>query len=155
MKPRKWTKEFTEDLVKQSTSITDVIVKSGSKFSGGMHRLVKNYINRYEIDTSHFVGQHWSRGKTWEQDRRIKRKSNEDMFVVNGSSRQHTIRNRYRKISAYECVVCQTDPVWNGKELTLHMDHINGNPSDNRVENLRWLCPNCHSQTETYSSKAR
>lgn len=51
---------------------------------------------------------------------------------------------------AYECSECQQDETWNGRKLTLQMDHIDGNPRNNRLDNVRWLCPNCHSQTETW-----
>lgn len=53
----------------------------------------------------------------------------------------------------YVCQVCFLNPEWNGLPLVLHLDHINGNPADCRVENLRFLCPNCHSQTDTYAGK--
>lgn len=51
--------------------------------------------------------------------------------------------------------MCENIGVWNGKKLSLQLDHINGDHSDNRLENLRFLCPNCHTQTETYCSKCR
>jgi hypothetical protein len=52
-----------------------------------------------------------------------------------------------------KCVICDALPVWCGKPITLQLDHINGNNKDNRFENLRVLCPNCHSQTDTYAGK--
>lgn len=52
-----------------------------------------------------------------------------------------------------KCIVCSQGNGWNGKPLSLHLDHINGINNDHRLENLRILCPNCHSQTETYAGK--
>ena len=52
-----------------------------------------------------------------------------------------------------ECVVCKTGLMWNGKKLTLHVDHVDGNRKNNEVSNLRFLCPNCHSQTNTYCGR--
>lgn len=54
-----------------------------------------------------------------------------------------------------ECALCGLGPAWNGSPLTLQLDHVNGNNTDHRLENLRLLCPNCHSQTPTYAGKRR
>jgi 5-methylcytosine-specific restriction endonuclease McrA len=52
-----------------------------------------------------------------------------------------------------ECSECGQDGVWNGKPLVMQMDHINGNNRDNRPDNLRMLCPNCHTQTNTFAGR--
>lgn len=52
-----------------------------------------------------------------------------------------------------KCVICSIDPVWNGKELKFQLDHINGDRENNERNNLRLICPNCHSQTDTFCSK--
>ena len=53
----------------------------------------------------------------------------------------------------FKCSKCNNEGEWFGEKLVLQLDHINGISNDNRIENLRFLCPNCHTQTETYSSK--
>ena len=65
-----------------------------------------------------------------------------------------TSRKRlFRSDTLYICSKCGLEPLWNGEPLTLHMDHISGDRKNNREENLRWLCPNCHSQTKTFAQK--
>lgn len=58
-----------------------------------------------------------------------------------------------QKLIPYKCGVCPIKDIWNDKPLVLVLDHINGIPNDNRLENLRFLCPNCNSQTETFAGK--
>lgn len=53
----------------------------------------------------------------------------------------------------YKCALCGNTGGWNNKKLVLQLDHINGDHKDNRIENLRLLCPNCHSQTETFCTR--
>lgn len=79
-------------------------------------------------------------------------KKYEDKFVLGERRRDiryHVIKNNS---IPYLCE-CGQGPEWNSKVLTLQLDHINGNPADNRLENLRFLCPNCHTQTETFGSR--
>jgi 5-methylcytosine-specific restriction endonuclease McrA len=68
------------------------------------------------------------------------------------------LAEKRRRIMAEQdnkCLWCRNDNTWNGKKITLELDHINGYPNDNRYENLRFLCPNCHSQTPTYRNSKR
>jgi len=69
--------------------------------------------------------------------------------VYNSKSR----RNLLLKSKEYRCEICSNTGVHNGKPLRLQVDHINGEAHDDRIENLRFLCPNCHSQTETFTGR--
>jgi len=83
-------------------------------------------------------------------------KTNEEVFVENSTYARHNIKRRLikQKMIEYVCQDCGIDGNWNGKKLSLQLDHTNGVNNDNRVENLRFLCPNCHSQTNNFSGKA-
>lgn len=85
---------------------------------------------------------------------------NESIFIQNCPYTSNMIKNRIKKDSLLpykchidSCTLSVENPVWNGEPIVLHLDHINGMNSDNRLCNLRWLCPNCHSQTSTYCGR--
>ena len=80
--------------------------------------------------------------------------SDSDLFCENSKHPRNVLRNRIIKnnLIPYKCAICGTTE-WLGRNLSLELDHINGINNDNRLENLRFLCPNCHSQTITYGSK--
>lgn len=79
----------------------------------------------------------------------------ENVFIANSTATGTTVRKHFKKIKTirYECAICGLPPYWNGKELSLTMDHINGNNQDDRLENLRWVCPNCDRQLSTFAGK--
>ena len=79
----------------------------------------------------------------------------EEVLVENRQTGSNKLKKRLlrQNILKDKCALCKMGSKWNGKQLVLQLDHINGDHSDNRIKNLRILCPNCHSQTPTFCSK--
>ena len=150
---RKYTEELLRDAVENSVSIARVLRYLGVVQSGGMHAHISRSIKRFGIDTSHFMGQAWRRNRTFPDPR-----PPEEILrlLPAGSPRAKGKRLRESLIKSgrkYVCASCANSGVWMMRALTLHVDHINGNYLDCRPENLRFLCPNCHSQTPTHAGR--
>ena len=99
------------------------------------------------IDTSHFTGSRWNINKI--------SYNTDELFAENSTRRRETVR-RYvirDNLIPYECAFCGNKGEWQGKKMALELDHINGINNDHRLENMRFLCPNCHAITETYCGK--
>lgn len=81
--------------------------------------------------------------------------TNEEVFTENSTYARHHIKKRLLedKLIVYECSICKNKGTHNNKPLSLQLEHINGISNDNRIDNLNFLCPNCHSQTDTYAGK--
>ena len=159
---QKYTKEWLEELCKDSYSLAEVLKKAGRKPGGGSQATLKKKIEEFNIDTSHFTGQLWSKGKTKEDDERLAQQSFnrekyslEEVFVEDSPVTQHVMRGYVERhnLLEYKCVNCGCDGNWQGGLISLEIDHINGNNKDNRLTNLRYLCPNCHALTDTYRGK--
>lgn len=146
-------------VVKECLSYAQLISKLGLKQSGGIHRMITMRIKEYDIDTSHFTGQLWSKGKTKENDERIRKQSftistpTAEIFCENSGYKSSKIYDRLLELGwKNECSICKITN-WLGKPLRFHVDHKNGNHTDNRFDNLRIICPNCHQQTDTWGCK--
>ena len=147
----KWNEETLRAIVLTSNSKGEILAKIGIPHSGGNYQSLNARLQKWSISTDHFMGQGWSKGKVF----REKWKST-DMLLINDSLRSSAyIRKRILRdgLKENKCEICGQGEIWNGNQLTLQLDHINGIHSDNRIENLRILCPNCHTQTPTHSGK--
>ncbi len=142
-----------EPLVKDSTSIAQVLRKLELKEAGGNHSHISKRIQEYGLDTAHFLGQSSNKGNNRKGG--AKKKPWSEILVKRESGpRQKSFQLRRALIEfgrEYICEECDQKPVWNKKELRLQVDHKNGNWLDDRPENLQFVCPNCHSQTDGWS----
>ena len=151
---RSWTDEALIESVKLNKSYAGVIRNLGFKVSGGMHRFIKGHVLRLGLDTSHFTGSGHLKNKTHTWSKRL---GLNEVMTKNSTYSPALLKSRLMKegFLKNECSKCGQGPSWNDNKLTLQLDHINGDHFDNRFENLRILCPNCHSQTPTFGSKNR
>ena len=148
----KYTKELLEKTVSESSSMVDLIRKLGVRYSGGIHGHLKEKIKSWNIDCSHFSRKGVNKGKT-----PVNKLSWKEVLIrrVDGR-REETKRLRNALIESgvsYLCKECGQEPMWRGKPLVIQIDHIDGDGFNNLRENLRFLCPNCHTQTETFGAK--
>lgn len=158
-KRTKYTRELLEPLIKESFSYQEVLRKLGLKAEGGGNiQNLKRNIELFGLDSSHFTGQAWASGKTNTTDKRIKRSyTDEELFSFPSpmkGSLAGTLKPRLIQLGVpYQCNSCGLKDSWLNKPITIELHHRNGNRLDNRVENLEFLCPNCHSQTDTHRGR--
>lgn len=141
------------DIFARNFTIASILRELGLHGNGsGNYRTAHKLISKYNIDTSHFTGCAHLTGKSHNYNPGL---PIESILVENSTySSTHTLKKRLVKseILKDECAICNISH-WLGQKLSLQLDHINGINNDNRIENLRLLCPNCHSQTSTFAGK--
>lgn len=150
----KYSKEVLEDLVIRCNSIAEILRCLKVSGHGGNHNHIKIKLLQFGIDISKFAYKENGCIKNLKRERR----SPEDILKLkpDGSNRTHGhyLKRALLEIGVeYKCSECGLGPIWNGKEINLEVDHINNNVIDDRKENLRFICPNCHSQTIGYKIK--
>jgi Zn finger protein HypA/HybF involved in hydrogenase expression len=145
---RRWSDDDLINAVQGNSTIADVIRSLELTVRPGNYRTVKRHIARLGLDVSHFTGKSHSRRTT-------KMKRLEEVMVDGSTYATHALKKRIIEcgLIPYECEQCGMGPRWNGKKMVLVLDHINGNNCDARKENLRFLCPNCNSQQDTFCRK--
>ena len=151
---RKYTAELLAEAAANSDSVAGVLRYLGLIWAGGTHAHISRMLKQLEIDTSHFRRNQGGRAQV---SRRV---APTDLLVADPSAMRRQKPQRLRRAlleigRAYVCAWCGCCGLWRGKPLTLHVDHINGDFRDNRAENLRFLCPNCHAQTENFAGASK
>ena len=152
-KNRSWTDEQLVIAVKNSYSFRMVLKELKLIPAGGNYEQIKKRIKILEIDSSHFTGSRWNVG--------VRRKQTryglpiEDLLVIDSDFQSYKLKNKLfakalKKQACELCGWCEKSP--DGR-IPVELDHVNGNHTDNRIENLRILCPNCHSLQSTHRGR--
>jgi 5-methylcytosine-specific restriction endonuclease McrA len=126
--------------------MSDLLKAVGLTDVGDNHKTAKRAIKEMGLNTSHFISDNKSGSR---------RATPEEMFIENSSVHRSTIKKHILRNNLFEycCARCSNPGEWLGQPMTLDLDHINGINNDHRLENLRFLCPNCHSLTPTHRGK--
>jgi 5-methylcytosine-specific restriction endonuclease McrA len=145
--------ETFKEIVREANSIADILRAIGLRVQHGpSYHVIRKRIARLGLSIDHFDPKRYR-----EAALRTVLRPLDQVLVKNSKTGSPQLRARLIKenILEYKCVKCDNTGEWQGKPLQLQLDHINGDHKDNRLTNLRILCPNCHTQTETHSGKNR
>lgn len=149
MKKSRWTEPQLREAVRKSKSIRQVFGHLGLREAGGNYAHIKRTVERLQISTEHFSGMAWNKG--------LKgigkfRKALSEVLTVNSAYQSYKLKKRliYEGLKKAACELCGWSQRAPDGRIPLELDHINGEHSDNRFENLRILCPNCHSLQATH-----
>ena len=140
-------------IVKESNTFSNILRHFGLRNIGGNFRTLKRRLIKEEIDFSHIPqGLDANRGRSTFIKQKI---PNEKIFVKDSKYSRNVVRKRIlkEKLLEYKCMICDLGPGWQDQPMTLILDHINGIRNDHQLCNLRFLCPNCNSQTSTFGGR--
>ena len=150
MRSKRYEEKSFSEIVKNSRNLTEIAENLGLKPFCGNRNTIKKYIKTYNLETSHFYARY--------EIRKPRRGRDIDEILVTGSTFNTTNLKQklYKKgLKQPICEKCGQDEMWNDEKMSLILDHINGNNTDNRIENLRIVCPNCNATLPTHGGKNR
>ncbi|MCA9346507.1 HNH endonuclease [Candidatus Saccharibacteria bacterium] len=152
-KIRSWSDEDLAKAVKDSYSIRSVIIKLNLVPAGGNYNQVQDRIKKLKLDVSHFTGKGWNVGLRF--DPRPPRLPLEKVLVNGRRHQSNSLKKRLfdARLKERRCELCGWAEVSVDGRIPIELDHINGDHYDNRLENLRILCPNCHSLQQTHRGR--
>lgn len=147
-----------QQLLDTSSSFVEVLIKMGYDGYNGNHRTLKNRVKSENFDLSKM-----KENRVIKNKQHLEKLKNDsiiklsDILVKDSTYNRQSLKRRLidEGVKEYKCECCGIGDEWNGMQLSLQLDHINGINNDNRIENLRFICPNCHSQSETFSGRNR
>jgi len=153
-----WTTPLEKllQVVSKSSSLADVLRNIGLDAGSTHYRALKARLFSEDIDINHIkLGKHSNRGRDHSHIVYTDKVPLEECLVEHSTYGRGILKHRLLECGLLknECYECGLLPYWNNKPITLRIDHINGVSDDNRLENLRILCPNCHTQTDTFGYK--
>ena len=152
MRRRSWTEKQLRDAVAQSISYRKVLGRLKLREAGGNYEQVRKYIRELRLDTSHFKGRGWNKGMKGIIRPKISLK---EILVVGSSFQSFKLKRRLFAVGLKlpYCEECGWAKRSEDGRVPLELDHINGDRHDNRLENMRVLCPNCHSLKPTHRGR--
>lgn len=146
-------KEKFEEIVSNSCTLADILRSLSLTPEAGNYKTLKARLKTETINVTHLaIGRlDANRGRRFNREKLPL----SEVLVEHSTYTRKTLKNRLLNegLLRNECYKCGQLPMWDGTNLVLVLDHINGESDDNRIENLRMLCPNCNSQTSTFCGK--
>ena len=141
----KYTKDRLAPILSNCNNWHDAMKELGLRFNSSGRLRLARLARTYKLSFEHFV--HRKKGKNVTSDSEI--------FALNSGFSPSYVKKRLlrTKQKPYICAICKATPIWHGAPLSLILDHIDGNAIDHRLENLRFVCPNCNSQLPTFCGR--